>query len=101
MPSTSYGCAQYLLTMEIPNKSECPSDLIIHQLRQNFHFQALYIFPKCLQIWWCLTSYLCELPLHAARPFTLDLKVIFTLNHMWLPDLYVSLKGPHFPSWPA
>jgi CHAT domain-containing protein len=42
------------------------------------------------RIWWCPTSYLCGIPLHAAGPFVPYGKYHSVPDHMWLPDLYVS-----------
>jgi CHAT domain-containing protein len=42
------------------------------------------------RIWWCPTSYLCGIPLHAAGPFIAYEKDRSVCDHMWLPDLYVS-----------
>jgi tetratricopeptide (TPR) repeat protein/CHAT domain-containing protein len=45
---------------------------------------------KGSRIWWCPTSYLCGIPLHAAGPFVPYGKSHSVPDHMWLPDLYVS-----------
>jgi tetratricopeptide (TPR) repeat protein/CHAT domain-containing protein len=46
--------------------------------------------PKKSRIWWCPTSYLCALPLHAAGPYKKGLKN--------LPDIYISSYTPTLTS---
>jgi hypothetical protein len=52
---------------------------VVEQLEQ-------LLVPAKSRIWWCPTSELCALPIHAAGPYAPKKK--------WLPDLYVSSYTP-------
>ncbi|KAF9463823.1 CHAT domain-containing protein [Collybia nuda] len=74
------------------------SDTTYHILRQLWKLIVKPVItqlekfsvPERSHIWWCPTSYLCVLPLHAAGPYE--------KGSMNLPDLYISSYAPTLAS---
>ncbi|KAF9463832.1 hypothetical protein BDZ94DRAFT_1163316, partial [Collybia nuda] len=103
MPVPLHGASPQLLKELVEQLSQAittsnPTKTTYHVLRQLWEIiikpvvvqlEQLKV-PEKSHIWWCPTSYLCALPLHAAGPYKKGFKS--------LPDLYISSYTPTLES---